>query len=344
MKTIDLRSDTVTLPTPEMRKAMFEAKVGDDVYGEDPTINELEKKAAQIMGKEAALFVMSGTMGNQIAVKTHTNPGDEIILEENSHILIYEVGGIAAISGVQPRPLKGERGVLKVEDIKKAIRPDDIHQPSTTLICLENTHNRAGGTVIPLQTMKEIKALAQEHGIPVHLDGARIFNAAVALGVDVSEIARYADSVMFCLSKGLCAPVGSVLVGDREFIDRARKYRKMFGGGIRQGGVLAAAGLIALEKMTKRLKEDHANARFLAENLAAIPGITVDLETVQTNIVFHNIEKTGLDGYEYAQKLKEFGILINPAPKTLRMVTHWGITREDICYTLEVIEKIVRGG
>lgn len=343
MKKIDLRSDTVTLPTDEMREAMYKAEVGDDVYGEDPTINELEQKAAEMVGKEAALFVVSGTMGNQIAVKTHTNPGEEIILEANSHILIYEVGGIAALSGVQPRPIMGEKGVMKPEDIKAALRPDDIHQPRTSLICVENTHNRAGGRVVPINTLRKIKRLADENNIPVHMDGARVFNAAAALGVDVSEIAQHVDSVMFCLSKGLCAPVGSILAGSKAFIKKARKYRKMFGGGMRQGGVLAAAGLVALEQMTQRLIEDHNNAKILAQGLADIEGIKVDLEAVQTNIVFHDIKGTGMDGYEYTKKLKEYGILVNPAPHKIRMVTHWGITKDDVYYTLEIVEKIVKG-
>lgn len=343
MRCIDLRSDTVTIPTEEMRKAMAEAEVGDDVYREDPTINKLEQKAAELLGKEAALFVPSGTMGNQISVMTHTNRGDEIILEAESHIFYYEVGGIAALSGVQARTIKGEYGVLDPKNVENAIRPENIHVPKTALICLENTHNRAGGCVIPLDNMKTIYEIARRHNIPVHLDGARIFNAAVALGVEAREIAQYADSIMFCLSKGLCAPVGSIVVGTKQWIEKARKNRKKLGGGMRQAGILAAAGIIALEKMITRLHEDHENARILAEGLSQIPKISVDLKSVHTNMVFHDFSKTGFTADEYVTKLKQKGILVNASSATrVRMVTHYGISKKDIEYTIKAVNEIVK--
>ena len=343
MKYIDLRSDTVTQPTPEMREAMYKAEVGDDVYGEDPTVRKLEEMAAEMLGKEAAMLVTSGTQGNQVSIMTHTHKGEEIILEENSHIITYEVGGIGYLAGVQAKTLKGNKGVLNPEDVEKAIRPKNIHFPETSLICLENTHNRAGGTVTPIEVMKKIYEIAQKHGIPVHLDGARIFNAATYLKVDVKEIAKYADSVMFCLSKGLCAPIGSIVVGTKEFIERARKYRKMLGGGMRQAGFIAAAGIVALEKMTKRLQEDHDNARLLAEGLKNIPGIDLDMETVQTNIVMTDISGTGMTGREFSLKLKEHGVLVNGGDDfSVRFVTHYYITKEDVKKALSAIEKVVR--
>ncbi|WP_422444683.1 low-specificity L-threonine aldolase [Thermoanaerobacterium sp. DL9XJH110] len=343
MKFIDLRSDTVTLPTPEMREAMYRAEVGDDVYGEDPTVNRLEQMAAEITGKEAAMFVTSGTQGNQVCVMTHTRPGDEIILEEKCHIITYEVGGIGYLAGVQARLLRGNRGVMDPADIEAAIRPDDIHQPRTGLICVENTHNRAGGTVIPMETLKKTYETAGKHGIPVHMDGARIFNAATYLNVPVKEIARYADSVMFCLSKGLCAPVGSIVAGTKEFIARARKFRKMLGGGLRQAGFLAAAGIVALEKMTGRLEEDHANARLLAEGLNSISGIRIDMDTVQTNIVICDIAGLGMDGEEFARRLYGHGVKINGGRGTsVRFVTHYGIEKEDVEYAISAVNKIAK--
>jgi threonine aldolase len=344
MKFIDLRSDTVTLPTPEMREAMYRAEVGDDVYGEDPTVNRLEQMAAEIMGKEAAMFVTSGTQGNQVCVMTHTRPGDEIILEEKCHIITYEVGGIGYLAGVQARLLRGNMGVMDPADIEAAIRPDDIHQPRTGLICVENTHNRAGGTVIPVETLRKTYEMAKKYGIPVHMDGARIFNAATYLNVPAKEIARYADSVMFCLSKGLCAPVGSIVAGTKEFIARARKFRKMLGGGLRQAGFLAAAGIVALEKMIGRLGEDHANARLLAEGLNSIPGIRIDMDTVQTNIVICDIAGLGMDGEEFARRLYGHGVKINGGHGTsVRFVTHYGIEKEDVEYAISAVNKITKG-
>ncbi|MGQ9629569.1 MAG: low-specificity L-threonine aldolase [bacterium] len=332
---IDLRSDTVTRPTEEMRRAMFDAVVGDDVYGEDPTVNRLQEIAAAKVGKEDALFVPSGTMGNEVAVKTHTQPGDEMILEARSHIYNYEAGATAAISGVQIRAIYGEDGAMDPAEIRRAIRARNEHFPVSRLICLENTHNGAGGTVIPLSIMKETYDLAKEFGLAVHLDGARIFNAAIALGVDAKEIARYSDSVMFCLSKGLSAPVGSILAGSREFIERARRYRKMFGGGMRQAGVIAAAGIVALEKMVDRLKEDHENARILAKGLSEIEGVEVNFRTVQTNMVYAKFR--GYTAQGAAERLRERGVLVSFLGRdSVRMVTHREIGREDVLRTIEI--------
>lgn len=343
MEYIDLRSDTVTLPTQEMRDAMYKAEVGDDVYGEDPTVKRLEEMAADIMGKEDAMFVTSGTQGNQVSVMTHTHHGDEIILEEKCHIITYEVGGIGYLSGVQAKTIKGINGIMDPKDVLNSIRTDDIHFPKTSLICLENTHNRAGGTVIPLSNMKDIYEIAKAHNIPVHLDGARIFNAATYLNVDVREIAKYADSVMFCLSKGLCAPVGSIVTGSKEFIKKARKYRKMLGGGLRQAGILAAAGIVALNNMTKRLAEDHENARLLAKGLNNIKGINVDMSKVQTNIVMSDISMSGLTGRELSSRLLEYGIKVNGGNDySVRFVTHYYIKKDHIEKVLEAISAILK--
>ena len=293
--TIDLRSDTVTKPTPAMRAAMASAEVGDDVYGEDPTVNRLQARAAEIFGREAAIFVPTGTMGNQIAIRLHTQHGQEVICEARSHVVDWEMAMIAAFSGCQVRTLQADRGILTWELIKTAIFPRIYYRAETGLIALENTHNRGGGTVTPLEVMEEIWAGAKDAGLPVHLDGARVFHAATYLGLPVAELTRGFDTVMFCLSKGLCAPVGSMLVGSREVIERARIYRKALGGGMRQAGVLAAAGLIALEEMPKRLAEDHANARMLAERLAELPEVTIDLGSVQTNIVIFGLKNGGHD-------------------------------------------------
>lgn len=279
-KWIDLRSDTVTQPTQQMREAMYQAQVGDDVYGDDPTVNQLEKKAAEMMGKEAALFVASGTMGNAVAVMSHTKRGDEIILSDTAHIVAHEVGGAAVLAQAFIRTLHFENGIFDAEQMAAAVRDSsNIHFPPTGLICVEEP--LATGKVVPLNVLQEVYRMAQQKGIPVHMDGARIFNAATALGVDVKEIAACADSVMFCLSKGLCAPVGSMLVGSKEYIDRARRNRKMLGGGMRQCGFLAAAGLVALDVMTKRLGEDHENARYMAQRLQKMPGVSLDLDAVE---------------------------------------------------------------
>jgi threonine aldolase len=343
MKLIDLRSDTVTRPTPEMREAMARAEVGDDVYLEDPTVNRLQDRAAEIFDREAALFVPSGTMGNQICVRLHTQPGQEVIIEENGHIYNYELAAMAVISGALPRPIPSDEGIPAWSTIEAAIRPPVYYCTQTKLICLENTHNMAGGAVMPKERMYEICEQAHARGLPIHLDGARIFNAAAALNESVAELTRPFDSVMFCLSKGLGAPVGSMILGSREFIERARVVRKMLGGGMRQVGVLAAAGLIALEKMPWRLHEDHANARLLAEGLAEIPGIHIDPEKVPTNILIFDISGTGMNTAEFSQRLKERGVLANGInPRQMRMVTHYDVTREDCLRALKIIREIVR--
>jgi threonine aldolase len=324
---IDLRSDTVTRPTPAMRRAMAEAEVGDDVYGEDPTINRLEQRAAEIFGKEAALFVPSGTMGNTIAIKLHTTHGEEVICEARSHILNYELSMMAWFAGCVARPVKAEDGVLRWSQVSPEIRPLGPHSAPTGLIEIENTHNMAGGTVTPVDVIEEVCDGSHECGLKVHMDGARIFNAAAYLGVPVDRIAAKADTVMFCLSKGLGAPVGSLLVGTAEDIARARLYRKRLGGGMRQAGVLAAAGLIALEEMPKRIGEDHANARFLADALRHIPGIGAPQE-VQTNIVIFDVSGTGIEPDEFSRCLKERGVLINGInSREMRLLTHYDADR-----------------
>lgn len=340
---IDLRSDTVTRPTPEMRRSMAEAEVGDDVYGEDPTVNRLEQRAAEIFGREAAIFVPSGTMGNQIAIKIHTRHGQEVICEERAHIFDYEMAMLAAFSGCIARPVRGEEGILTWEKIKQAIRPKIYYLAQTGLVSLENTHNMAGGTVYPPEVADAICDGAHDAGLPVHLDGARVFNAAAALGKPVAEIARKFDSVMFCLSKGLGAPVGSLLVGSQKFIEQARACRKALGGGMRQAGILAAAGLIALEKMPARLADDHANARFLAAGLAKINGIRVDPKTVQTNIVVFELDGTLMDSGEMSRRLAERNVLANGiGPHAMRMVTHMDLNRAACERALYVVKEVCR--
>ncbi len=337
---IDLRSDTVTRPTPAMRRAMAEAEVGDDVYGEDPTVNRLEQRAAAIFGKEAALFVPSGTMGNTIAVKLHTRHGEEVICEARSHVFNYELAMMAWFSGCVARPVYAEDGVLRWEQIRREIRPPGPHWAPTGLISLENTHNMAGGAVMPREVIEEICDGAHELGLRVHMDGARIFNAAAYLGCSVRELCAKADTVMFCLSKGLGAPVGSLLVGSAEEMGRARLYRKRLGGGMRQAGVLAAAGLVALEEMPARLREDHANARWLAAELARIPGIRITHE-VQTNIVIFDVAGTGLSSVEFSRRLKERGVLINGVgPARLRLVTHYDAGRAACERALAAIAEV----
>lgn len=340
LKYIDLRSDTVTMPTEEMRKAMAEAVVGDDVYGDDPTINKLEKLAAEMVGKEAAMFVPSGTMGNQLGVMTHTLRGDEVILGENSHIAVHEVGATAVLSGVQLRTIKNPDDILYPDAVKNAIRTDDIHEPRTGLICMENA--LANGTVVPLDIMKEVYNIAKEHHIPVHLDGARLFNAATYLKVKASDITQYTDSVMFCLSKGMCAPVGSMLAGSKIFIDKARKNRKLLGGGMRQAGILAAAGIIALEKMTKRLEEDHENAKYLAKRLLEIPGIELDMDKVQIDMVFFKLDSSHVNPDIIVKKLFEKGIKISgPEAGLYRFVTNNNVDKKDIDYLINCMKEII---
>lgn len=342
MRIIDLRSDTVTMPTAEMRKAMYNAEVGDDVYGEDPTVNRLEELGASLTGKEAGLFVASGTMGNQVAAMVHTKKSDEIICEAESHIYYFEVGGLACLSGAQARPIAAPRGILTAPLIRQHIRGIDVHVPDTGLICLENTHNRAGGSCYTLEGLREIKELAESRQIPVHMDGARIFNAAVALGSPVSEIARHADTVQLCLSKGLCAPVGSLIVGQKAFIERARRFRKMVGGGLRQAGIIAAAGIVAMTQMVERLADDHKHARILGEALANI-GFAVDLETVQTNIVIADVKPFGLKAEDFVITLAQNGIKANAFGEyRVRFVTHYGIEQNDIEYTIDVVSRLVK--
>jgi threonine aldolase len=337
---IDLRSDTVTTPTPEMREAMAGAQVGDDVYLEDPTVNRLQWRAAEIFRKEAALYVPSGTMGNQIAIRVHTNPGQEVILEGRAHIYEFEMAAMAAISGVLPRLIATADGILEWEEICRAIRPKIYYRAQTGLVALENTHNMAGGTVYTREQIHKICESSHDAGLPVHLDGARIFNAALALGEDVAQLVEGLDSVMFCLSKGLCAPVGSMLVGSRDFIDRARSVRKMLGGGMRQAGVLAAAGLIALEKMPSRLIEDHQNARLLADLLQEIPGLDLDPAKVQTNILIVGIGQTELDSEKLGALLKADGVLISPLDAIrIRLVTHKDVNRAQILHAADIFRK-----
>jgi threonine aldolase len=325
---IDLRSDTVTKPTPAMRAAMASADVGDDVYGEDPTVNRLEERAAEIFGKEAALFVPTGTMGNTIGVKIHTQHGQEVICEARGHVLNYELAMIAWFSGCVTRAVASDDGILHWHHIQKAIKPLGPHAAPTGLVHLENTHNMAGGTVYPMDVLNDVCDRSHDAGLPVHLDGARVFNAAAALGLPVKEVVAKVDSVMFCLSKALGAPVGSMLVGTREAIDRGRLYRKRLGGGMRQAGILAAAGLIALEEMPARLPEDHANAKFLANSLASLPGISLDTARVQTNIVIFDVSGTHSDSRTISAELKRRGVLANGVSAThLRMVTHYDVTR-----------------
>ena len=338
---IDLRSDTVTKPTPAMRRAMMEAEVGDDVYGEDPTINRLEQRAAEIFAREAAIFVPTGTMGNTIAIKIHTRQGQEVICEERAHIFNYEMAMLAHFSGCLPRPFYAEDGILTWPEVRKRIAPKIYYRAQTGLIALENTNNMAGGSVYPVGVADEICDRAHEAGIPVHLDGARIFNAATALGRNVAEITRKFDSVMFCLSKGLGAPVGSLLVGTRAFIDLARIYRKSLGGGMRQAGILAAAGLIALEQHTQRLQQDHDNARFLAQALAEIPGIRIDPRKVATNILVFDISGTGLDATEFTQKLAQRHVLCGGVtPESVRMVTHLDVDHEACARALDAVREV----
>jgi threonine aldolase len=342
---IDLRSDTVTKPTAAMRKAMAEAEVGDDVYGEDPTVNLLQERAAEIFGKEAALFVPTGSMGNQIAVKLHTKAGDEIIIEERGHIYNYEMGTPSVVAGVMIRSVRSanENGMLTWDEIEPALH---INQPyyacPTGLICLENTHNFGGGSVMSAAATSEICEKAHALRLPVHLDGARIFNSAVAQNVSVAELSKDCDSVQFCLSKGLGAPVGSMLLGGKDFISEARVWRKRLGGGMRQVGILAAAGLIALEESPKILHVDHENARKLAEGVANLKGVLIDAEKVQTNIVIFDVSATGKSSVEICAELKEQGILAIPFGKAIRMVTHCDVSREDIEKTLQALQKILR--
>ena len=341
---VDLRSDTVTKPTPEMRRAMAEAEVGDDVYGEDPTVNKLERRAAEIFGREAGLFVPSGSMGNLIAMRVHARPGQEIICEERSHIYNYEMGSISALAACVPRPVRGENALLSWPVIRQAIRPKSYHRAQTGMVALENTHNIAGGVVMPLELTNDICNNAHEAGLIVHLDGARVFNAALALGTNVQSLTEKFDSVMFCVSKGLGAPVGSLLVGSAQFVDQARIQRKLLGGGMRQAGILAAAGLIALEKSPARLHEDHRNAKFLAEGLAAMHGVRLDANQVRTNIIVFDVSESGMTSGEISAKLKLMGVLANGVNDAeMRMVTHQDVDRTGCERALEAMAHVLRG-
>src|SRR5262252_2489640 len=328
---IDLRSDTVTKPSPEMRKAMAEAEVGDDVFIEDPTVNKLQNRAAEIFRREAALFVPSGTMGNLTCILAQTRPGQEVICEEAGHIYNYEMASMSAVAGVLPRVVRGDQGILTWEIVSKVIRPHIYYRPQTALISLENTHNMAGGTVYPTKQAHEICDRAHEAGISVHLDGARVFNAATYLNEDVAEMTKKFDSIQFCLSKGLGAPVGSMIVGSGDFVERCRSLRKMLGGGMRQVGVLAAAGLVALDNGPKRLHMDHDNAKFLATELAKIPGITIDPSKAKTNIVIYGVKEGGWTSGDFLQALSKRGVLGVPVDnERIRMVTHLDVNSTDI--------------
>jgi threonine aldolase len=339
---VDLRSDTFTRPSQLMRQAIANAEVGDDVFGEDPTVNHLQEKVAALLGKEAGLFIASGTMGNQVAINAHTQPGDEVVLEAESHILIYEAGGPALLSGVQLRPIPGMKGVITSDQIETVIRPDNVHFPPTRLICLENTHNRAGGAVFPIDEMERIRIIAQANNIRMHLDGARLWNASVATGIPLKDYGILFDSVLVCFSKGMGAPVGSVLLGDQEFINKAHRYRKVYGGGMRQVGILAAGALYALEHHMDRLAVDHQHAKKLAEALHAIPGMDIDPETVQTNIVIVDMNHPKFSAPELQDALKSEGVLILAiGPNKLRAVTHLDVTMEGIDKAILAFRKLL---
>lgn len=344
MKIIDLRSDTVTLPTPAMREAINNAELGDDVYGEDTATNQLQEMAAEMVGKEAVLLVPSGTMGNLVCVLTHCARGEEVILGDKSHTFLNEAGGISALGGIHVHTVPNQTdGTILLEDIGAAIRGDNIHFPRTRLICIENTHNRCSGSPLSPEYIDSVAALAGRHGIKLHLDGARVFNAAVALGVDVRELTRSVDSMIFCLSKGLSAPIGSVICGTQEFIGEALRTRKVLGGGMRQTGIIAAAGMVALEEMVARLKEDHANARSLAEGIAQIPGLSTDTEGVKTNIIYFELVSQRLTADEFITRAGLKGLKFLPTgPSRFRMVTHYGIEPEDIAEALAVLSAIMK--
>ena len=342
MKTIDLRSDTVSLPTPEMREAMKQAELGDDVFSEDPTVNKLEAMAAEKMGKEAAVLVSSGTQGNLVSILSHCKRGDEAILGNLSHTYRFEAGGVSAFGGVHVFTVPNdEQGRLDPIDVEQVIRPDNVHFPRTSLVCMENTHNLCGGAALSPADIAPVADVAQRHGLSMHLDGARIFNAAVAHKVDVKELVKPFSSLTFCLSKGLSCPVGSVVCGSEEFIKKARRIRKAVGGSMRQAGIIAASGVVALESMIDRLAEDHANARLLAEGLAEIPGVKVNLELVQTNMFVIQVEKAGQNGV--LNSLKERGIkILDRGNGRFRLVTHYGIDQDDIWRTIEAFREVVK--
>jgi len=344
MKKIDLRSDTVTHPSPAMKKAMMNAELGDDVFQDDPTVNNLEKTAAALFGKESALLVPSGTMANLVSVLAHCERGEEVILGNKCHTFIYEAGGIAEFGGVHPHTLINQPdGTIDLDDIRHAIRPDDVHFPHTKLIALENTHNKCNGTPVSVEYIKLVSDIAQENDLKLHIDGARIFNASVALGKSVQQLNKYADSVSFCMSKGLSAPVGSVIIGDSMFIQKARRIRKALGGGMRQAGVLAAAGLVALGEMIPQIKLDHENARILADGISQIDGLDIDPRNVKTNIVYFGLASNKMTTSDLVQKMEDRGIrFLALGPNQFRMVTHYGIERKDISTTLDVMAHLLK--
>ena len=339
---IDLRSDTITKPTPAMRRAMAEAEVGDDVLGDDPTVIALEKRTAGILGKQAAVYMPSGTMTNQVAIRAHSEPGDEMLCDDNTHTYFYECGGPAALSGVMMRLLPGVRGIFTAADVMAALRPPNVHFPPTKLVFVENTHNRGGGSIWPIERITEVTKAAREARLRTHLDGARLWNAAVATGISEAKYARHFDSVSVCFSKGLGAPVGSALAGSAEFIARARRFRKMFGGGMRQAGIIAAGALHALEHHRDRLAEDHANAKKLAESLAEMPGVELDPATVETNIVIFRVTKS--PAAEVIERLKAEGVLVlATGPDSIRAVTSLMITGEDVDQAVAAAKRVLKG-
>lgn len=344
MKSIDLRSDTVTLPTKEMIDSISGAGLGDDVEREDPTVNRLQEIAAKKFGAEDALLVPSGTGGNLIAMLAHCQRGDEIILEQDAHMYYYEIGGMSALVGAIPRLVEGHHGVFTGDQVREAVRSSDpLHYPPSRLVEIENTHNRAGGCVWTPDQMEDVADASHELGMEVHVDGARIFNAAIALDIDVKEFMKHVDSMNFCLSKGLAAPVGSVMLGTKEYIERCRRYRKMVGGGMRQAGIIAAPGIVALTKMVSRLKDDHVNAKRLAVALTGFDGIDIDMESVQTNIVIADVSGTGMNAEGFVEKCRKNGILIfSFGPQSVRFVTHYGVVSKDINETVSRLEAMLR--
>ncbi|MFN8400870.1 MAG: low-specificity L-threonine aldolase [Anaerolineales bacterium] len=341
---VDLRSDTVTKPTPEMREAMAEAEVGDDVYGDDPTVNQLQVKAAEMLGKESALFVPSGTMGNLLALLVHCSRGEEVICGDKSHIYVNEAGGMAALGGIYPHPVPNQKdGTLRLEDIRASIQPDDSHRTITRLVCIENTQNMCGGVVLSVDYTQQVGQLAKEHGLKFHIDGARIFNAAAALNVDIKELVAPADSVMFCLSKGLVAPIGSMLVGSKEFIAKAHRLRKMLGGGMRQVGVMAAAGLVSLEKMTGRLKQDHARAKSLYEGLKQVKGLRLEAEPASNMVYFSLEDRIQLTENQVVAEMKKHGVMVDwSAPRQFRLVTHYWVDDTGVEKTVKVFGEVLK--
>ena len=341
MDYIDLRSDTVTKPSRLMLEAMMSAEVGDDVFGEDPTVNKFQLRISEMFGKEAALFVPSGTMGNEICIKVHTEPGDEIIVDEDSHIFVYETAAPSLLSGVQMKTISSNKGVITVEQLKKALRPKAYYLPRTKLICIENTHGRSGGSIFPLDGIKKIRVLAKNENIKVHLDGARLWNACVATGIQPREYAQYFDSISVCFSKGLGAPVGSIIIGDMEFIENARRYRKIFGGGMRQAGILAAAALYALEHNIERLNEDHQKARYFTSQLSKLKQLSLDISSVQTNMVIIETERAGKSQTEILSLLKSKGILLTPEHlSAIRAVMHLDVSMDDVRQAVSVFHSL----